>query len=115
MKNALLSDVDSKLTKFRRLSLLAMVGLVGSSLAVMALTKISGAVIAPGTLVVESNLKKVQHQTGGTGPILNVREGQNVEAGTVLMRLDDTAPKANLAIVVNELSAHQARRCPSGS
>ena len=30
-----------------------------------ATTEISGALIAPGTIVVESNVKKVQHPTGG--------------------------------------------------
>ncbi|RVB99444.1 HlyD family type I secretion periplasmic adaptor subunit, partial [Mesorhizobium sp. M7A.F.Ca.AU.002.06.1.1] len=32
----------------------------------LGLTKIAGAVVAPATVVVESNVKKVQHQTGGT-------------------------------------------------
>ena len=32
------------------------------------LSEISGAVIAPGKLVVDSNVKKVQHPTGGRCP-----------------------------------------------
>ncbi|HEX8375105.1 MAG TPA: biotin/lipoyl-binding protein, partial [Geminicoccaceae bacterium] len=52
-------------------------------------TMISGAVIAPGQLVVESDVKKVQHPTGGVVGELRVREGARVKAGDVLIRLDE--------------------------
>jgi HlyD family secretion protein len=75
-------------------------------------TEFSGAVIAPGQLVVGSNVKKVQHPTGGVVGELRVREGQRVAADEILVRLDDTQTRANLAIVVKaltELGARQAR------
>jgi HlyD family secretion protein len=75
-------------------------------------TEISGAVIASGTLVVDSNVKKVQHPTGGVVGEILVRDGDHVRAGDLLMRLDDTVTRANLAIVVkslDELAARQAR------
>ena len=75
-------------------------------------TEVSGAVIAPGQLVVETNVKKVQHPTGGVVGELRVRDGSEVRAGDVLVRLDDTITRANLAIVtknLDELSARQAR------
>ena len=53
-------------------------------------TDIAAAVIAPGQLVVESDIKKVQHPTGGVVGQLLVREGQRVAAGDVLIRLDET-------------------------
>jgi membrane fusion protein, type I secretion system len=74
--------------------------------------EIAGAVIAPGSLVVDSNVKKVQHPTGGIVGELFVRDGDQVEAGALLVRLDDTITRANLAIVVkslDELAARQAR------
>jgi membrane fusion protein, type I secretion system len=77
-----------------------------------ATTELSGAVIAPGTLVVESNVKKVQHPTGGVVGELRVRDGDHVKVGDVVVRLDDTTTRANLAIVVkglDELYARQAR------
>ncbi|WP_336492520.1 HlyD family type I secretion periplasmic adaptor subunit [Methylobacterium nigriterrae] len=77
-----------------------------------ALTQISGAVIAPGQLVVESDVKKVQHPTGGVVGELRVREGARVTAGQVLIRLDETQVRANLDIVLkalDELSARRAR------
>ncbi|KQO61585.1 hemolysin secretion protein D [Methylobacterium sp. Leaf87] len=75
-------------------------------------TQISGAVIAPGQLVVESDVKKVQHPTGGVVGELRVREGARVKAGDVLIRLDATQTRANLDIVLkalDELSARRAR------
>src|SRR3954468_22835441 len=62
-------------------------------------TEIAGAVIAPGLLVVESDVKKIQHPTGGVIGELRVRDGDWVKAGDVMVRLDDTQTRANLAIV----------------
>lgn len=45
-------------------------------------TRIHGAVVAPGQLVVESDVKKVQHPTGGVVGEIRVRDGQRVKAGT---------------------------------
>jgi membrane fusion protein, type I secretion system len=75
-------------------------------------TEIAGALIAPGTIVVESNIKKVQHPTGGVVGELRVRDGDRVKAGDLLVRLDDTVTRANLAIVtktLTELTARKAR------
>jgi HlyD family secretion protein len=74
--------------------------------------KLSGAIIAPGSIVVDSNVKKVQHPTGGIVGELRVRDGDRVKRGDVLVRLDDTVTRANLAIVtkgLDELAARRAR------
>ena len=74
--------------------------------------KLSGALIAPGSIVVDSNVKKVQHPTGGIVGEFTVRDGDRVKAGDVVVRLDDTVTRANLAIVtkgLNELMARKAR------
>ena len=76
------------------------------------LTEISGAVIAPGKLVVDSNVKKVQHPTGGVVGDLRVKDGDHVKKGDVVARLDETQARTNLAIVtkaLDELAARQAR------
>lgn len=65
-----------------------------------ATASISGAVIAPGQIVVRSNAKKVQHLEGGIVLELNVENGQRVRAGEVIMRLDPSEPRARLAIIV---------------
>jgi HlyD family secretion protein len=71
--------------------------------------QISGALIAPGQIVVESNVKKVQHPTGGVVGELLARDGDVVKAGQIVVRLDDTVTKANLAIVTKNLDAAMAR------
>ncbi|TGN72907.1 HlyD family type I secretion periplasmic adaptor subunit [Bradyrhizobium yuanmingense] len=70
---------------------------------------ISGALIAPGQIVVESNVKKVQHPTGGVVGEVRARDGDLVKSGDIVVRLDDTVTKANLAIVTKNLDAAQAR------
>jgi membrane fusion protein, type I secretion system len=71
--------------------------------------QISGALIAPGSIVVESNVKKVQHPTGGVVGEVRARDGDVVKAGDVVVRLDDTVAKASLAIVVKTLDGLWAR------
>ena len=74
--------------------------------------EISGALIAPGSVVVDSNVKKVQHPTGGVVGELFVHDGDHVKAGDMLIRLDETVTQANLAIVtkgLTELYAREAR------
>ncbi|MGB7688344.1 MAG: biotin/lipoyl-binding protein, partial [Pseudolabrys sp.] len=77
-----------------------------------ATTQIAGALIAQGSIVVDSNVKKVQHPTGGVVGKLNVQDGDRVKAGDILVQLDDTVTRANLAIVtkgLDELAARKAR------
>lgn len=72
--------------------------------------ELAGAVIAPGSVVVDTNLKKVQHPTGGVVSELNVRNGDQVRAGDVLARLDDTVTRSNLAMVTKSIDELEGRR-----
>jgi len=75
-------------------------------------TQIAGALIAQGSIVVDSHVKKVQHPTGGVVGKLFVQDGDRVKADQVLVELDDTVTRANLAVVtkgLDELSARKAR------
>src|SRR5712671_3433059 len=111
--------MNSEMLELKRVLQRQVLAIAGaSSLLVLVLggwaisTEFSGAVIAPGQLVVGSNAKKVQHPTGGVVGELNVRDGQAVAAGDIVARLDETQVRANHAIVVkalNELIARQAR------
>ncbi len=77
-----------------------------------ATTQLSGAVIASGKLVVDSNVKKIQHSTGGIVGELLVKEGDKVKQGDVVLRLDGTQTRSSLGIVnkaIDELLARQAR------
>jgi HlyD family secretion protein len=99
----------------RRLNLIGLavtVVLIGGVGGWAATAQLAGAVIAPGTIVVETNVKKVQHPTGGVVGEILVKEGSPVEAGQVVLRLDDTVTKATLGVVrsqLDELTARQGR------
>jgi HlyD family secretion protein len=89
---------------------LSVVALLAGGLGTWASTQeISGALIAPGQIVVESNVKKVQHPTGGVVGELRAHDGDVVKAGDIVVRLDDTVTKASLAIVTKNLDALLAR------
>jgi HlyD family secretion protein len=98
--------------------------IVGSTLvAVLALgfggwastAELSGALIAQGSLVVDSNIKKVQHPTGGVVGEVRVHDGDHVKAGDILIRLDETVTRANLAIVTKGLNEFYARKARLGA
>jgi HlyD family secretion protein len=75
-----------------------------------ATANLSGAVIASGSLVVDENLKAVQHRDGGIVGHIAVREGDDVRVGQVLFRLDDAQTRAELSIVRSQLIEQTARR-----
>lgn len=109
---AVSKSTDRSIRHHAFIGLLVMFGLLGGFGTWSALAEISGAVIAPGRIVVDTNAKKVQHPEGGVVAELNVREGARVKAGDLVIVLDDTVLRANLAIVskaLDELSAQEAR------
>ena len=67
------------------------------------LIPLSGAVIVTGQLVLHSNVKKVQHPTGGVVTEISVRNGSKVNAGDQLARLDETLARTNLQVVARQL------------
>ncbi|MEP4149924.1 MAG: biotin/lipoyl-binding protein, partial [Lentilitoribacter sp.] len=66
-------------------------------------TEISGAVVASGNVVVETNTRRVQHQEGGIVKSIFVKNGDVIEAGDLLIRLDDTITNANLSVIIKQL------------
>ena len=89
------------------LRVLLSVGLVAGGLAV--LMPMAGAVVVPGNLVVQSNVKAIQHPTGGVVAEIPVRNGQRVGAGDLLLRLDATQAQASLQMVSKQLDEVRAR------
>lgn len=71
---------------------------------------LSGAVIASGKVVVESNVRRVQHPSGGVVAAIHVKDGDRVKAGDVLVRLDETNARASLALIEIELVRFLARK-----
>ena len=75
-----------------------------------AAAKIEGAVIAPATVAVKSSAKTIQHLSGGIVAAIKVSNGSKVAAGDLLLRLDDTEPRASLAILTAQLTELLAKR-----
>ena len=77
-----------------------------------AIAELSGAVIANGVIAVSSKRQTVQHLEGGIIAELLVRDHEIVEAGQLLIRLDDTRAGVTLGIIngrLDLLSAQAAR------
>ena len=88
------------------LLVIAMVGGVGTW---AAFANVSSAVIAHGIVVVESRVKRIQHRDGGIVGEIHVEDGDEVKAGDLLVRLDETLLKANLGVIVQQLVTYDAR------
>lgn len=76
-------------------------GLVGWA----AIAPISSAAIAPGTVSIDNNRKTIQHLEGGIVKEILVRDGDVVEAGQVLIRLDDTQSGAKITLLGGQIEA----------
>lgn len=76
----------------------------------VATAKLQGAVIAPGEVIVETYRKQVQHLDGGIVKEILVREGDMVEQGQVLIRLDGERVLANRDLYRGQMDALQARQ-----
>jgi HlyD family secretion protein/epimerase transport system membrane fusion protein len=74
------------------------------------LAPLSSAAIAPGTVVVDSNRKSVQHLEGGVIREILVRDGDIVGRNQVLLRLDGAAVRAALASLQPMLTTNDARK-----
>lgn len=89
---------------------IAILILFGGTFGVWAgLSTLSGAVVATGQFMVDSNVKKVQHPTGGIVGELRVREGDVVRQGDLIVKLDETVTKANLDVIRKQLDELHAR------
>ncbi|NRB36100.1 MAG: HlyD family type I secretion periplasmic adaptor subunit [Rhodobacteraceae bacterium] len=74
------------------------------------MSTIAGAVVAPGQIEVDRNRQVVQHLDGGIVAEINVDEGDRVEAGDTLLRLDAQLLNSELLITEGQLFELMARR-----
>jgi HlyD family secretion protein len=89
----------------------ALVGILTVGLGTWAATaKLAGAVIAPGMIVVDNSIKKVQHPAGGVVGHIGVRNGDLVAAGDLVVRLDETQARSSLGVIVKQMLQLEARR-----
>src|SRR5262245_59179843 len=83
-------DPRRTIRKLNLIGLVIVAVLIGGVGGWAATTQLAGAVIAPGTIVVESNIKKVQHASGGVVGEILVKGGSEVKDGDVVLRLGTT-------------------------
>lgn len=69
------------------------------------LAPLNSAALAPGVVTVKSYRKTVQHLEGGIVRELNVRDGDQVQAGDVLLVLDGTQARAEMEVMRSQLIA----------
>jgi HlyD family type I secretion membrane fusion protein len=73
---------------------------------------LASAVVAPGTLKIEGNRKAVQYLDGGIVSEINVKDGDDVQQGEVLIQVDDTRARADYTAFLQQydsLRAQEAR------
>jgi HlyD family secretion protein len=101
---------ETEIGRYLLLSFLTTVGVVAGVGYWLQTATLMSATVSQGTLVVESNVKKVQHQTGGTVGEILVKEGDLVRAGDIVMRLKDTTARSNLQLVQGQLDEQYIRQ-----
>ena len=92
------------------IGLLALLVLVGGFGTWAFFAQISGAVITTGQIEVDRNRQVIQHQDGGIVEEIVVDEGDVVDAGDTLIRLDASILQSELAVVEGQLFEILARR-----
>jgi HlyD family type I secretion membrane fusion protein len=95
-----------------RKGLLVILVFVVGSVTWASLAPLESSVNAPGTIIVESHRKTIQHLEGGIVKQLLVTEGQTVAAGEPLLRLEETQAQSNYNLLqdqANALLAQEAR------
>jgi len=86
-----------------RFGLLLILVFVGGFGTWAALAPLESAAIAAGEVVVEGDRRSVEHLEGGIVADILVRDGDTVEAGDPLIRLDDTQARASFGVLTTRL------------
>ncbi len=105
-------DETGEATRIVRAGMFIIIVFVGGFTAWTILAPISGAVVAEGTIKIETKRKTIQHLDGGVIKEILVHEGEYVRQGQPLLILEDAEVRSNLNILrdqYNALLAKEAR------
>lgn len=96
-----MDEINSRLSMgyFQNLGFIGLVIVAGGIGLWSVLSSIQGAIIASGIIKVEGYSKKVQHSEGGIVTRIEVKDGDRVEAGDLLIALDETELRAQVDIL----------------
>lgn len=92
-------STDKSLRRFQTAGYASIFVVVGIAGVWSTTTHLNGAVIAPATIIAETNSKRVQSKDGGIVRKILVRDGDRVTAGQDVIVLDDTETKSELGII----------------
>ncbi len=106
------------MTQRHALSVRGLLWLAGIALATLllgfggwaSLTTITGAVIAQGQLTIEDERRIIQHPAGGVIDAIHIREGQHVDAGSLLLQLEGAELRSELIVMETRYAELMARR-----
>ena len=93
------AKANAELRRWHRIGLLVLAATVGVTVLWSTLMPLSSAVVAAGSMKVETDRKKIQHPEGGVVQDILVKSGSVVQAGEVLVRLDNSRAGAGFGVV----------------
>lgn len=102
-------DETGEATRIVRIGMFMIIFFIGGFSLWSMLAPISGAVVAPGIIKVDSQRKTIQHLRGGSIKEILVREGQHVQQGQVVLVLQDAEVRSELNILNDQLHAQLAK------
>jgi epimerase transport system membrane fusion protein len=102
-------DSSGESTRIVRAGVFTIVFFLGGSLLWSALAPISSAVVAEGSIKVDTQRKTIQHLEGGLVRAILVHEGDRVQSGQPLLVLEDAAVLSNLNVLRDQRDAELAR------
>ncbi|MFM1816330.1 MAG: hypothetical protein RLZ98_3025 [Pseudomonadota bacterium] len=100
---------DQRIDSILRSAAMTIFALVFGVAGWAAMTNINGAVVATAKVVVEANSKSVQHLEGGIVAKIDVREGQRVEKGQLLIALDPQRVDEKISGLRSQIRARKAQ------
>lgn len=109
---ALADDTVQRLNRLVRRGFGALAVLVLGLGGLAALLPMAGAVICPGEVSVETQVKEISHPEGGVAAAILVKDGDRVRKGQALLRLDTRvsgAAAASAGLTLDQLLAREAR------
>lgn len=102
------NDLPLEDTRYRRLGVAILILAIGGFGSWSVFANLAVSVVAPGSVSVESFTKTVQHLEGGIVKSIQVEDGDHVEAGDVLMVLDDTQARSQLQVTRSDYQISRA-------
>ncbi len=101
--------LDASLRKRLRRGFVASAAFISAVVVWGGFVPLSSSVVAAGTVVVEGSAKKVQHPYGGVVSAINVKSGDRVKEGQILLSLDPVQALANHDLLVKQITENKAR------